>query len=266
MNKVSKNLKQSITKIDKNALKKEIYDFEKSDICDAKEKLPDNILYLNNNNPENTSNKTKKINIKNIPNLNSKSKINYNYERYRCLYQKGLIYDSFDDEENEDEEIYSIYTFPNSNLACVIDSMVLISSSIQVFYLPIFLASNSDYCRNNFGINKSIFYCIDAIYIIDLITEFLRSYYNFEELLVNNLIEICKNYMNRWFLIDIIESIPFYIILHIMENDCVSDLMNQSKYYSKDINKLQYTLLIFKICKIFKAISKNEILKKVEEI
>ena len=267
MDKVSKDLKQSIIKIDKDALKKELHDFETNDICDAIEKLPDNNLFVNtNNNRENTSNKTKNINIKNIQNFNSKTKINYNYGRYRCLYHKGLVYDSFDDEENDDTEIYLVYISPNSNFAYLIDSIVLISSFIQIFYLPIFLASNSDYCRNKFGINKILFYCIDIIYIIDLITEFFRSYYNFEELLVNNIIEISKNYLNGWFLLDLIEAIPFYIILHMMENDCELNSIHHSKYYSKDINKLQYTLLILKTFKIFKVISENKILKIVEKI
>ena len=265
MDKVYKNLKKTISKIDKNELKKKLHDFETNEICDAIDKLPDNSFCITNNNPENNSNKAKNINVKNMENLDSKQKLIYYLQKYRCLEHKNLIYDSFDDEESDNAEIYSINISPNSKLVYIIDSIVLISSFIQVFYLPIFLANNINYCRNIFGINKIMFYCIDIIYVIDLITEFFRSYYNFEEILVNKKIEICKNYMNGWFLIDLIEAIPFYIILHIMENDCKSNTLYQSKY-NGDFNKLKYILLIFKTFKIFKVISKNKTLNKIEEL
>ena len=79
MDDICKDLKQSLINIDKNALKKELHDFETNDICDAIEKLPNNNLYLSiNNNPENNSNKTKYINENNIHYFRSKTKINYN--------------------------------------------------------------------------------------------------------------------------------------------------------------------------------------------
>ena len=109
-----------------------------------------------------------------------------------------------------------------------------------------------------------MFYIIDLFYILDFITGFFRAYYNFDEFLIKNQNKICKNYLNNWFVIDFLEAIPLYIILNRMEKECKINDMYFSNYYNKNIDKLQYILLLIKSLKIFKVISTNRTLKKIK--
>ena len=59
-----------------------------------------------------------------------------------------------------------------------------------------------------------IFYIIDFIYIIDLITGFFRALYNFEEVLIKRNSRIALNYLTGWFLLDLIEALPFFTLLN----------------------------------------------------
>ena len=183
MDEADKKIKESIYQYDQNELIKEIHDLETNDICEAIEKLP-----ITNNNSVNNDNKSKfynkennnkiiennEIKIKkskkfeNIYNSSSKTKLSIFIEKYRKLLRKVLVYDSLDDEEMEEIEINFFYISPNSIKAYLIDTIILITSLIQLLYLPIFLAYNSQFCRNIFSAHQLIFYLTDLFYILML--------------------------------------------------------------------------------------------------
>ena len=73
--------------------------------------------------------------------------------------------------------------------------MVLIASIIELYYLPLYISLHlpSFVVYNNI-ISSTIFYILDFIYIVDLITGFFRSFYNYDEMLVNHKSKMAKNY------------------------------------------------------------------------
>ena len=135
-------------------------------------------------------------------------------KKYRKLYLSRNLYDSLDDEEVADEEkIYLFYISPNSLTVYILDFFVLISSFIELYYLPIYISLHiSSYVVYSNLISSFIFYFIDFIYIIDLITGFFRAYYNFEEVLIKRNVNICIYYLTGWFFLDLIEAIPFFTL------------------------------------------------------
>lgn len=85
-------------------------------------------------------------------------------KKYRYLLNKGSVYDSLDDEEDfGEEEINNCYFEPNSIYLYIIDSIILFSSIIIIFYLPIYLSKHLFFCRN-LSINTILFYFIDFVY------------------------------------------------------------------------------------------------------
>ena len=271
MDEVNKKIKESLDQYDKKELIKEIRDLETNDICDAIDKLPINsnsISFDNKSkNEDNNSNKTKYTKNKKLRKFyhdSSKKKLMALDEKFRKIIHKELVYDSLDDDEMEEIEINLCYISPNSIKAYLIDSIILLSSIIQLIYLPLFLAFNFEFCRDRFSVNQLMFYLVDLFYILDLITGFFRAYYNFDEFLIRNRYKIFKNYLNNWFFIDFLEAIPLYIIFNSMENKCKINDIFFSIHYNKNINRLHYILLLIKSLKIFKVFSANILLKKLK--
>ena len=55
--------------------------------------------------------------------------------------QGFTLYDSLDDEEVADEEkIYTLYISPNSLTVYILDFLVLISSFVVLYYLPLYIS------------------------------------------------------------------------------------------------------------------------------
>ena len=280
---IENNIKKTITQYDVDQLKKELYDFENNEFTEIINNLPKN----NNDNNENKNNKDNyKINTKIIKNLNENkilSTSNNNEDdylnkktdeeidgkiisqnKYRKLFLIKKVYDSLDDEENEDEkDIKSFIITPQTYKAYILDLFILISSFIQLFYLPFYLAYEQLKCKNDYiSLKAFLFYASDLIYIIDLIVGFFRAYYNFEEILIKNNLNICINYLTGWFFIDLIEAIPFYTIINFSREKCNDHILYFHIIYS-GINSLHYSLLVFKILKIFKVLNENSVLIKI---
>ena len=208
---------------------------------------------------------------------NNITKTLYKEKKYRCLLYKGYVYDSLDDEEESDEEeINNCYLNPKTKFLYILDSITLISSFIILFYLPIYLSKRLFFCQDLTNKNEIIFYFIDVIYIIDLILNFFRSYYNFDEILVKKNVQIFIHYFKTWLFLDIISSIPIYTIIKKYENKCIGDnyyndfkLNNNgqhSHYYNINLNNIHYILLLIKVIKTFKIFKNNiaiNIIKKL---
>ena len=268
---IEDNIRNTIILFDYKELKKELDDFEKNSCTEIINKLPtkpeDNTEKFNYKINMNTKNCNMATTINNIDELLTfktkedligiAKKIQI---KYRRLFISKKVYDSLDDEEWGDEEDYTYYLSPNSLYVYLIDLFVLISSFIVLFYLPFFLAYNIHKCKIDFlNINSLLFYFIDLIYVIDLIMGFFRAYYNFEEFLIKDNFHICIKYLTGWFLLDLIEAIPFYTILNLKQEKCdnntIYNYLNNSYIYN-----FHYSFLILKIIKIFKTLNNNRIL------
>ena len=188
-------------------------------------------------------------------------------KKYRKLYLSRNLYDSLDDEEVADEEkIYQFYISPNSLTVYILDFFVLISSFIELYYLPIYISLHiSSYVVYSNLISSFIFYIIDFIYIIDLITGFFRAYYNFEEVLIKRNVNICIYYLTGWFFLDLIEAIPFFTLLDKNMKKSIKNVTNSKSYYGWDfgLNNNFFALTVLKAFKIFKTFSFNRLFKEI---
>ena len=180
-------------------------------------------------------------------------------EKYRSLFLSKNLYDSLEDDEFEDidkEEAY--YIAPNSNTCYIIDSLTLISSLITLTYTPFFLSNKLSMCKIDFfSFDYIIYIIIEFVYIADLISGFFRAYYNFDEVLIIKNKKMIFNYLYGWFIIDLIEAIPFFLILNFYQEDC-----KKENFIKFEFVNLNYTFLLLKIFKIMK-IYKNSIVKLI---
>ena len=266
---IEQNVKQSLIGFNLTEIKKELYDLENNDISEVIKNLPtkqfgtddtkknNNLIESNNFNKLdlNTSNESKSE--------ESNDNINVHQKKYRKLFLNGKVYDSLDDEELGDEEVDNFFLDPHSFTVYFIDSIVFICSFIELFYLPFFLGYKKSFCRDHLSFESLLFYSIDFLYIIDLITGFFRAYYNFEEFLIRNNIDIIINYLKGWFIFDFIEAIPFYTIFNFNEKKCNKNIIHYLD--NVDIYNAYYSLLIIKILKIFKTFNYNKTMDKIND-
>jgi hypothetical protein len=198
----------------------------------------------------------------NITDLNLKSNIKFEKEKFRALQHTGYVYDSLDDEEAEDAiDIHSYYIRPDSIFIYIFDSIIAILSFYCLFYLPFYLAHDSFLNLSYFKFKILLFYAIDNLFIADLIISFFRSFYNYEEVLVKNIPEIICHYINNWFFVDFLSAIPFYSIFFFFENKNNNKLnvdnINNFNNFGVKLEKMHYLLFMNKLLKVFKCFSDN---------
>ena len=266
---IEQNVKQSLIGLNLTEVKKELYDLENNDISEIIKNLPTKKYGSNNDNKNNNLIESNSIN-KIDSNISNKYKseefndnLNIHQNKYRKLFLNGKIYDSLDDEELGDEEVDNFFLDPHSFTVYLIDSIIFICSFIELFYLPFFLGYKKSFCRDHLSFESLLFYSIDFLYIIDLITGFFRAYYNFEEFLIRNNIEIIIHYLKGWFIFDFIEGIPFYTIFNFNEKKCNRNIIHYLD--NIDIYNAYYSLLIIKILKIFKTFNHNKTMNKIND-
>ena len=195
-------------------------------------------------------------------------------KKYRKLFLNKNLYDSLDDEEVIDQEdIYHFHISPNSFTAYILDTLILIASFIELYYLPIYISLFISPYKIYYNIiSSTIFYIIDIVYIIDLITSFFRAYYNFEEILIKKKTVICFNYLTGWFVFDFIEAIPFFTLLDInMEKSRknffkLNEDANINNMFDFGLNNKFFGLTVIKLLKIFKTFTNNRVLSEFNRI
>ena len=115
-----------------------------------------------------------------------------------------------------------------------------------------------------------IFYLIDLIYIIDLITGFFRAYYNFEEVLVKKNTDIYSHYLTGWFILDLIEAIPFFTLLDYnmrkLKTNFVSSNHNSNNMFDFELNNNFFALTFLKLIKIFKIFGSNATINQINKL
>ena len=254
---IEEDLRQSIIEYNKKELKNEMNNIENTEITNLVKRLP-TMKNVKNNNFSGKKNLYLNLNLSNI---NIKNNIKYDKEKFRLLQHTGYVYDSLDDEEIEDAiDINYYYIKPDSIFIYIFDSIIALTSFFCLFYMPYYLAHDSFINMSYYNFKLILFYFIDFIYIIDLIISFFRSYYNYDEILIKTIPDMCCNYINNWFFVDLFSAIPFYSIFYILERKNQYYKSNSEKYYlytyfGVKINKMHNLLLINKLLKIFKCFS-----------
>ena len=236
-------------------------DGEGSPILSLRKRKSNHIIddLLNNSNNLNNSyksNKIKKISLK--TNINNEIKLAKAKEenKNRYIIRKNCLYDSFDDEEYNDEFI-DYYISPNSIYIKLFDILIFISSTYTFIFVPYFLSRNF-IMTNEINSYKVILMIIDAIYIIDVILNFFRAYQNFEDHLIRKTRKILIHYFKTWFLLDLIQAFPYFSFFQFLEK-------KQSNKYSQ-INPLLYILLLLKIIKFYKMFKNNTTISYISQI
>ena len=255
-------------------IKKELDDFENNEISEIINNLPqdqqdtkkvNNFSNFAKINAKQKINKEQKKESKNnellaaqIENLNAMEDDRFQ-KKYRKLYLSKNLYDSLDDEEVVDmEKIYTFYISPNSLTVYILDFFVLIGSIIELFNVPIYISVHlPSFAVYNSIIGSLIFYIIDFIYIIDLISGFFRAYYNFEEVLIKRNVNICIHYLTGWFFLDLIEAIPIFTLLNHNMKKSMKSFDRTSNMYDFGLNNKYFALTLIKMFKIFKAFNYN---------
>ena len=187
-------------------------------------------------------------------------------EKFRVLIHKKLVYDSLDDEELiEDAVIENFYLEPNSYIVIIIDALVLVLTFWSMVYKPLYLVINNCDVKNtitSISFNNISNLFIDIIFIFDLIINFFKSYYNFEEQLITKSDEIFFHYIKKFFIVDLISAIPYYtIIKFIALNRYLKYGITKtcSYYYNHQINDYFQIFEILKLIKVFKCVSRTNV-------
>ena len=202
----------------------------------------------------------------NIPILTKMNPIFFNADKFRILSHRKLIYDSLDDEELFEETINdNFYLLPDGKFVLIIDTLVLFLTFWSLFYKPLNLVLNNCDITNTiitwtFENISNLF--IDFLFICDLIMNFFKSYYNFDEQLVTKSEKIFLNYIKGYFLVDFISGIPYYTILKLISFQKHKGLLipiSCSKYYNHEIHDIYQIIELLKLVKLIKYISPNNI-------
>lgn len=178
--------------------------------------------YININIPS-VNNNTIQMNNNSSNNKQSNSGLNmksFIYNTPRFLERKKLVYDSFsDDEEIENETenttlLFGIDTQSSFKIFFDLSVFILIIISVSYCFFGFIIYDFS--CKDDileFLLFNLIF---DIYFIIDFLLGFFWSFYNANEEKVFNIIAISKNYLKGFFIVNFLTSIPltsFFIVL-----------------------------------------------------
>ena len=215
------------------------------------------------NNISHISVKSKTKTINDIDNNSNNDFIN-SIDQDRRLIRKKELYDSFDDEECDDEEdTNGIYISPSSAFIKIFDYIVFICSMFYLIFVP-YLFSKNMILSDNYKFSRLLLIIIDFIYILDVIFNFFRPYQTFDENLIKKKTFIFLHYVKTWFFLDFIQCFPFFTLFKYLEGRDNGKLSSLDYEYNR-INPILYLLLLFKIIKVYKMVSENSTISIIED-
>ena len=186
-------------------------------------------------------------------------------EKYRVLLKKNMMYDSFNSDEEREEEEDNFYISPKSNFVLIFDFLIIIFCLFDIVYTPQRLSKVNGFCTLPNKTIMYIYFFIDILYIVDLLLGFVRSYYNFQYVVIKYQPRIARHYIVTQFWLDFIQAIPVFTY--------ISYLCKKQNIYcgAYDLNNKEMILLLFcfvKQVKLFKIIEKkkNSIIFAIKEI
>ena len=177
--------------------------------------------------------------------------------KLRKLIRKGIIYDSYDDEEEcEDQtEKDNCYIDPNSLFIIILDAFIFFITFYYLIYNPYYFSNSiiiNDFNKINLELILNII--MEFIFIFDFILQFIRAYHDFDENLIKNNKKIIIHYLNSWFIFDLICIIPIFTLIIFLYD---FESKSLCRYYCQPGN-LIYLLTFIKMLKIIKILSRNQ--------
>ena len=182
--------------------------------------------------------------------------INLKHKIYKNNFNNKIntISDKNDDSDSNNDSLKGFSFHPNSYYIFIFDLLLIFANLFSFIFIPLNLASNKFIREKEHIIKKIINYSIDIIFLFDFIISFFRGYYNFEMEIVRNNKKIIIHYLNNYFFIDLIESIPIYIIIRCF----LQSKENIYSYYNDNSLIFATFLLFIKPFKIFKILRKKQ--------
>ena len=188
-----------------------------------------------------------------INELSSDKEEEDNYlDKYRDLQRKGLVYDSFD--ELDDDEISKYFIHPDSRLLIFIDFLLVICIFYDLIYIPLYLGINDIYCNQKSFVNFfNVFeLIINFIYAFDFFLYFFVGYYDNDDILKTGIKSMFIHYFKHWFLINFLTAIPFKTLFVIFDKSCQDIHFLSSYKYSSQYYYLLTCVRLLKIFRLFK--------------
>ena len=186
-------------------------------------------------------------------------------ERYRKLERIKEIFDSFDDEEYEDENEGEYYISPTSYFIKIFDCIMFLSCMFYLVVIPHYFSKNIILKGEN-KFSLVVMTVIDLIYILDIIINFFRAYHNFDENLVRKPKDIFIHYIKTWFLFDFIQAIPFFSFFKYLERDCINfNICSLEGFAFNKVNQNLYLIILIKIVKVYKMLKYNNTISSFGE-
>ena len=178
----------------------------------------------------------------------------------RTLFKLNNVYDSFSDEEaNEDElEVPHCVYLPNNPFIIFWDIISSLFVLYSIIISPVLLA---------FNIQNMFFEIIDVIsdliFIFDIIFSFFTAYYNEDyDILIVSKKKIALNYISSYFILDVASSIPFSLIAfcynHLTPPEKTMDKKYQNIQAFGRLGKFYRVLKWTKIFSLFKIKKENK--------
>ena len=182
-------------------------------------------------------------------------------EKYRKLINRGLVYDSFDDEEEFEEQINKeFFIMPNSIFIYILDTLVALNIFYFLTYNPYYIASSTTFLFSNILNLREIYhFFMEFVFFIDFLIQFIKAYYDFDENLVTSKKRIILHYLSSWFFIDLITVIPTFTIIKLYyEKEKYHSGYDYICRYGCQSDNLIHLACFIKIIKVSKILNRNE--------
>ena len=205
-----------------------------------------------------------KLNLISKNNSMTKTHIQKGNDKFRFLTQRNIVYDSFTEEEKENED-ESFDISPKSKFILIFDFLIIICCIFDIVYTPYYMSKINGFCDSNNNFVNYLYYFMDILYIFDLLLGFVRSYYNFQFIVIKYQPRIARHYIVTQFWFDFFQSLPIFTYISFL---CKNNNYKQCQAF--DLNNKQFSLFILRFMKqikLFKIIDlkKNSIMFKINE-
>ena len=190
----------------------------------------------------------KKIMKRMIFKISKNNRVEIKYNRSKIIEQYSL------DEEINLNYLQGFSFSPHNFFIFIFDIIIIIANLYSFIFIPLIIAKNEDIRKPNTIFQEVIKCLIDIIYIMDFVITIFRGYYDHEMKLIRNNRRILIHYLKQEFFMDLIEAIPFHILIK------MNILKNTNLFYGYFDPKLFFIKLFMflKPFKIFKILKKKK--------
>jgi hypothetical protein len=181
-------------------------------------------------------------------------------EENRKIVKKGLVYDSFSDEEEDGLNYEIFYIHPESQFRFSLDMLVALSAYYSMLVTPLILAFYSTQSLEFRYSHFCVEIFVDVVYSLDLISGFFNAYLDFEERLITSYKKMISNYAYGYMLLDFFSAMPCNTLIsaYAENNSWGSDQLNSSFKYENSDWKLIRLLIAIRYLKLVKVSSQNK--------